>query len=231
MPYVERFFLFGQVGGVADVRLCVQPKFHSFLMVVREEELNPIIVIAHVLILGCVDGFLFAIDDHGTGLGCGQGHIFIRHRSVIVQGDSVCVAVGTHYAPVLKLDVEGAVDVARHGKGAGFEELGEVVAAGSMNEVFVVGIGVIYFPIKPITVPRFSFGQVDGVAIHVQVFVQFKLHPSFTVVGEVEVEIVFAIALFQVFGHADGRVHPVDGQCAFGFGLWCSAAVVIVAVF
>ena len=164
-----------------------------------------------------------------------QGLFLLRHLAAVAQYEGVLLAVGAFYAPVLEPDVEGAVERAADGERAGGEDGSFTVRMSvSIDELDVIGLIVIYRPIPLVAlVLLFPFGQVDGAAGHVQLFVQANFHPFLTVGREVEEEPVVAVATVFVFGLEDGFLHAVDGH---GLRLWfgqgrCSAAVVIVAVF
>ena len=227
-------FPFGQVDGAAGhVQLFVQANFHPFLTVGREVEEEPVVAVATVFVFGLEDGFLHAVEGYGLRFGCGQGCYIFIHLAAVADGEGVFLAVFALHAPVLELDVEGAVERSTHGERAGGEDgLSTAGLAGSIDEPGAGGLIVLYRPIPLSVVLLFLFGQFDGAAGDVQVFVQLDRHPFLTIGREVEVEEVVAVALVFVFGLDDGVLHAVEGHgLCLWFGLWCSAAVVIVAVF
>ena len=110
-----------------------------------------------------------------------MGLFLLRHRAAVADGEGVLLAVCAFYAPVLELDVDGALGRAARGERAGFE--GGLTTAGlavSTNEVAAIRLIVFYQPIKP-GVLLFLFGQADGAAGHMQAFVKIYSHDFFTV--------------------------------------------------
>ena len=156
-----------------------------------------------------------------------RGRLQPRYLAAVADGEGVFLAVFALHAAVFEFDVDGAVERAAHGKRSCGED-GVVILAGGavrIDELSAVGLIVLYHPIAFEALPLSPFGQVYGAAAHVQVFVQFKPHPFFTVGREVKIESVVAVELVFVFGLDDGFLHAVDG---YGVGEFWLGLVVIV---
>lgn len=156
-----------------------------------------------------------------------RGRLQPRYLAAVADGEGVFLAVFALHAAVFEFDVDGAVERAAHGKRSCGED-GVVILAGGavrIDELSAVGLIVLYHPIAFEALPLSPFGQVYGAAAHVQVFVQFKPHPFFTVGREVKIESVVAVELVFVFGLDDGFLHAVDG---YGVGeLWLGLVVIV----